>query len=121
MENKKVTLLYMDSLGNNILNFLQNLTLPMLLISLCIFLWIVFKSRSIKTFQSQISIFVIIWIIGETVSTLQENELLYISQNLRNLGLQIHVISMIFFSIMIWLRFSYFQKSQHRLVDNFDQ
>jgi hypothetical protein len=105
----------------HILNYSQNLTLPLLLVSLSIFLWIVFRSRSIKTFQSQISIFVIIWIIGEIANTLQENGWLFISQNLRNLGLQIHVISMIFFSIMIWVRFSYFQKSQHRLVDNFDQ
>jgi hypothetical protein len=104
-----------------ILNYLQNLTLPLLLVSLSIFLWIVFKSRSIKTFQSQISIFVIIWTIGEIANTLQENGLLFILQDLRYLELQIHVISMIFFSIMIWLRFSYFQKSQHRLVDNFDQ
>jgi hypothetical protein len=104
-----------------ILNYLQNLTLPLLFVSLSIFLWIVFKSRSIKTFQSQISIFVIIWTIGEIANTLQENGLLFILQDLRYLELQIHVISMIFFSIMIWLRFSYFQKSQHRLVDNFDQ
>ena len=111
----------MDSLGYSILNFSENLTLPMLLISLCIFLWIVFKSRNIKTFQSQISIFVIIWIIGETASTLQENGLLHMSRNLRSLGLQIHVISMIFFSITIWLRFSYFRNRQHRLADSFDQ
>jgi hypothetical protein len=104
-----------------ILNYSQNLTLPLLLISLCIFLWIVFKSRNIKTFQSQTSIFVIIWIIGEIANTLQENGSLFISQNLRNLGLQIHVVSMIFFSILLWLRFSYFRNSQHRLVDNFDQ
>src|SRR5919197_4321116 len=104
-----------------ILNYSHNLTLPLLLLSLSIFLWIVFKTRSIKTFQSQISIFVIIWIIGEIANTLQENDWLFISQNLRNLGLQIHVISMIFFSIMIWLRFSYFRNSQHRLADNFDQ
>jgi DMSO/TMAO reductase YedYZ heme-binding membrane subunit len=104
-----------------ILNYTGNLTLPLLLVSLGIFLWIVLKSRSIKTFQSQISIFVIIWIIGEIANTLQENGWLFLSQNLRNLGLQIHVISMIFFSVMIWLRFSYFQKSQHRLADNFDQ
>jgi DMSO/TMAO reductase YedYZ heme-binding membrane subunit len=104
-----------------ILNYTQNLTLPLLLVSLGIFLWIVLKSRSVKTFQSQMSIFIIIWIIGEIANTLQENGWLFLSQNLENLGLQIHVISMIFFSIMIWLRFSYFQKSQHRLVDNFDQ
>ena len=104
-----------------ILNYSQYLTLPLLLVSLGIFLWIVFKSRSIKTFQSQISIFIIIWIIGEIANTLQENRWLFASQNLQNLGLQIHVISMIFFSIMIWLRFSYFQKTQHRLVDNPDQ
>ena len=106
-----------------ILNYSQYLTLPLLLVSLSIFLWIVFKSRSIKTFQSQISIFIIIWIIGEIANTLQENRWLFVSQNLQNLGMQIHVISMIFFSIMmwLWLRFSYFQKTQHRLVDNLDQ
>jgi hypothetical protein len=104
-----------------VLNYSQNLTLPLLLVSLSIFMWIVFKTKSVKTFQSQISIFIMIWIIGEIANSLQENGLLFISENLRYIGLQIHVISMIFFSIMIWLRFSYFQKSQHRLVDNFDQ
>jgi len=103
-----------------ILNYSQYITLPSLLVSLSIFLLIVFKSRSIKTFQSQISIFVIIWIIGEIANTLQENRWLFVSQNLQDLGLQIHVVSMIFFSIMLWLRFSYFRNSQHRLVDKFD-
>src|SRR5919198_6656548 len=105
------------SLEQYLLSYSQNLTLPLLLVSLSIFLWIVIKSKSIKTFQSQISIFIIIWIIGEIANTLQENRWLFMSQNLRNLGLQIHVISMIFFSIMIWLRFSYFRNSQHRLAD----
>jgi hypothetical protein len=52
------------SLEQYLLSYSQNLTLPLLLVFLSIFLWIVIKSKSIKTFQSQISMFIIIWIIG---------------------------------------------------------
>ena len=48
--------------------------------SLSIFLWIVIKSRSIKTFHSQLSISIIIWIIGEIANTLQESGQLFVRE-----------------------------------------
>ncbi len=97
----------------------NNLTLPLLVIALGIFFWIVIKSRSIRNFQSQISIFIIIWIMGEITNVLQQNGL-FITQNFEEIGLEIHVAAMVFFSVLLWFRFYYYYKSQRRLADNFE-
>lgn len=55
---------------------------------------------------------------GEIANVLQQNGLL-ISQNFEEIGLEIHVAAMIFFSVLLWFRFYYYHNSQKRLADNF--
>jgi hypothetical protein len=59
-----------------------------------------------------------IWIMGEIANVLQQNGLI-ISQNFEEIGLEIHVTAMIFFSVLLWFRFYYYSRSQKRLTDNF--
>jgi hypothetical protein len=63
------------------------------------------------------SIFLVVWILGEIGDTLQDNGIGIFSVLQGNIGLQIHVISMIFFSIILWLRFYYSERSSKMMVE----
>ena len=109
----------------NIDSIADELTLALLFIALGIFVSFAVRSRSIKNFQFQISVFIIIWILGEIIGVLQNtNEMALLSpviistiMLLPDISLQIHVVSMIFLSSMLWIRFYYSEKSQKQLID----
>ena len=48
-----------------VLDIVSNFTLYLLFVALGIFVWLAWRSRSVKSFQFQISIFLLIWIGGE--------------------------------------------------------
>jgi hypothetical protein len=99
----------------------SGLTIILLFIALSIFIWLVVRSRGITTFQFQISVFIIIWILGEIVGVLQEYQIVMLSSVfnwLPGISLQIHLSSMIFLSVMLWLRFYYSERRQKRLIDD---
>jgi len=95
------------------------LTLILLLIALCIFALIAVRSKSVKTFQFQMSIFIVVWILGEAANTLQASGII-LPRNLQNFGMQIHAVSMVFFGIMLWVRFYYSERAGKKLVDTID-
>ena len=77
-------------------------------ISLIFFGWSSIKSRSIKSFQFLISLFIGLYIIGE----LFEFKEISIFLNLPDgLGSQIHASATIFLTIVIWMRLYNSQKS----------
>lgn len=99
----------------------SGLTTILLFIALSIFIWLAVRSRGITTFQFQISVFIIIWIIGEIIGVLQEYQTIILSPfytSLPDISLQIHVLAMIFLSVMLWLRFYYSERRQKRLIDD---
>jgi hypothetical protein len=99
----------------------SGLTIILLFIALSIFIWLAVRSRGITTFQFQISVFIIIWILGEIVGVLQEYQIVMLSSIfnwLPDISLQIHLLSMIFLSVMLWFRFYYSERRQKRLIDN---
>jgi hypothetical protein len=69
--------------------------------------------------------FVSIIVMGEIIGVLQNtNEIALLSpvitstiMLLPDISLQIHVVSMIFLSSMLWIRFYYSEKSQKQLID----
>jgi phosphatidylglycerophosphate synthase len=63
------------------------------------------------------SIFLLVWILGEIADTLHDNGIVIFSVLQGNVGLQIHVISMIFFSTILWLRFYYSERSSKIMVE----
>ncbi len=66
------------------------------------------------------SIFLIIWILGEITGSLQDSGMVIFPALQGDIGLEIHTISMIFFSVMLWLRFIYSERSGKKMVEDLD-
>ena len=90
---------------------LDSFTIILLLGALGIFVWLAAKSKDIRSFQFQISIFIIIWVLGQVAGSLQDNGTILLSPFQGDIGLEIHVVSLVFFSIMVWLRFYFSQRN----------
>jgi len=92
-------------------------TIVLLLATLSIFVWLAARSKNIRSFQFQISIFIIIWVLGGIVYILQDSGTIVVSPLQGDIGLEINVVAVAFLSIMIWLRFYYSQKSRKRSIE----
>jgi TctA family transporter len=104
-----------------ILLFLMNsITIMLLLGALGIFVWLAVRSRNLRNFQFQLSIFIIIWIVGDMVSFLHDNGIVGFSALQSDLGSGIHVVSMVFFSMMLWLRYYYSERSSKKMIEDID-
>lgn len=88
----------------------------MLLIALGIFAWLTTRSRNIKSFQFQISIFILIWMIGEIVDLLGEEGVVELFST-SEIGVYVHVLAMAMFSAMLWIRFYLSERSGKRIAD----
>jgi len=66
-----------------ILLFMNSITIILLLGALGIFIWLAASDskniKSIKDFQFQISIFIIIWILGDLINVLHDNNIIVFS------------------------------------------
>jgi hypothetical protein len=94
---------------------MDNITPILLFVALGIFIRLAIISKNVRTFQFQISIFIIIWILGEMAGILQDNGILNLSSFQSSVGLEIHVVSMVFFSVMLWLRY-YYSRSAEKMI-----
>jgi hypothetical protein len=94
---------------------MSDITFILSLISLVIFVWLAIRSKNIKVFQFQISIFIAVYILGEM---LENNRIAIFSTLPPDIGSQIHVGSAIFFTIMIWFRFYYAEKRGKKMVES---
>ena len=101
-----------------ILILMNSITTMLLLIALGMFVWLAVRSKNIKTFQFQISIFIIIWISGEISGILQDSGIIVLSPVQGDIGLEIHVVSMVFFSMMLWLRYYYSERSGKKMIED---
>ncbi|HSF49305.1 MAG TPA: hypothetical protein VLA74_00975 [Nitrososphaeraceae archaeon] len=96
--------------------FLEKGTIFLLVISLAVFSWSALRSRSLRKFQFQMSIFVLIWIVGEIIRFLQEEKIFTIF-GVGDLGAVLHTVAMIFFSLMLWIRFYYSRRSGKLMIE----
>src|SRR2546428_6033937 len=101
-----------------LLILMNSITTMLLLIALGMFVWLAVRSKNIKTFQFQISIFIIIWISGEIAGILQDSGIIVLSLAQGDIGLEIHVVSMVFFSMMLWLRYYYSERSGKKMIED---
>ena len=101
-----------------ILILMNSITTMLLLIALAIFVWLALRSKNVRTFQFQISIFLIIWISGEIAGILQDSGIIVLSIVQGDIGLEIHVVSMVFFSMMLWLRYYYSERSGKKMIED---
>src|ERR687885_3002782 len=106
-----------DIAGSNssFLNSMSYVTLILSLIPLIIFIWLAVKSKNIRAFQFQISVFIAVYIIGEII---ENTKIVAFSILPPDIGSQIHVGSAIFFTIMVWFRFYYSEKSGKKMVES---
>jgi glucan phosphoethanolaminetransferase (alkaline phosphatase superfamily) len=106
-----------DIAGSNsiFLNSMSYVTLILSLIPLIIFIWLAVRSKNIRAFQFQISIFIAVYILGEII---ENTKIAVFSVLPSNIGSQIHVGSAIFFTIMLWFRFYYADKSGKKMIEN---
>jgi len=98
----------------------SNITLILLLVALVIFVWLILRSMNVRSFQFQMSIFLIIWILSEIIGSLQDSGIIIFPVLQGDIGLEIHTVSMIFFSVMLWLRFIYSETSNKRTIEDLD-
>ena len=99
--------------NTDFLHSMSDITFILSLIPLVIFVWLAIRSKSIKTFQFQISIFIAVYILGEII---ENNRIAIFSTLSPDIGSQIHIGSAIFFTIMIWFRFYYAEKIWLKVV-----
>jgi len=99
---------------------MSNITLILLLVELGIFVWLAARSKKIRSFQFQMSIFLIIWILGEITGSLQDSGVVIFPVLQGDIGLEIHTVSMVFFSIMLWFRFYYSERSGKKMIEGLD-
>jgi hypothetical protein len=90
------------------------LTSTLFLFSFAILAMLAIKSRTFKSFQSQISIFAGVYVIGEV---LELNTVQNLTRLPADLGSQIHVIATIIIAGVFWSRLIYSSRSVKKLVD----
>src|SRR5215211_7107990 len=97
------------------LHSMSDITFILSLISLIIFVWLAIRSKSIKSFQFQISIFIAVYILGQII---ENNRIPVFSSLPPDIGQQIHVGSAIFFTVMMWFRFYYAEKRGKKMIES---
>jgi hypothetical protein len=97
------------------LQAIGDVTLVLSLATLAIFVWLALRSRDIKSFQFQISIFIAFYLLGEIIESDRIAMYLIFPPDI---GSQIHVGSASFFAIMMWLRFYYAEKRGKEMVES---
>jgi hypothetical protein len=96
----------------------DSLTVILLFGALAIFVWLAARSRNIRSVQFQFSVFIVIWIVGQVIGILQDSGIIVLPLILDDIGLEVHVISLVFLSIMLWVRFYYSESSGKRMVED---
>jgi predicted permease len=108
-----------SSISNNSSDFLHSVgdfTSILSLVPLVIFVWLAIRSKNIKSFQLQISIFIAVYIVGGIIEN-NNGRIAILSVLPPDIGSQIHVIAAIFFTIMIWFRFYYADLRGKKMIE----
>lgn len=97
----------------SVLSFSSGLTLIILFMSLAIFGWLSLRYRNIRSFEFQILIFIIVYVVGEII---EDYKIPFFSA-FPYIGSQIHILSAVFLAIMLWLRLYSVRKSGRNMTD----
>ncbi|PWU80648.1 MAG: hypothetical protein DLM72_11110 [Candidatus Nitrosopolaris wilkensis] len=91
------------------------ITVIILFMSLAIFGWLTVRNRNIRSFEIQITAFIIVYIIGEIIEDYKIPSLLSIPY----IGPQIHTASAVLLAITLWLRLYSVRKSG-KMIDKLE-
>jgi len=114
--------IFETSISDNSSDFLHSVgdfTSILSLVPLVIFVWLAIRSKNIKSFQLQISVFITVYIIGGIIEN-NNGRIAMFSTLPPEIGSQIHVIAAIFFTIMIWFRFYYADLIGKKMIEKPD-
>lgn len=106
--------------ATSVLFIMSNIAIILLLVALGIFAWLAARDKNVRSFQFQVSIFLIVWILGEITGILQGSGIVIFPALQGAIELEIHTGSMIFFSVLLWLRFFYSERSGKKIVEDLD-
>jgi ABC-type uncharacterized transport system permease subunit len=90
-------------------------TLIILFMSLAIFGWRTVRNRNIRSFEFQITVFIVVYIIGEIIEDYKIPSL----SSIPYLGSQIHIVSAVLLAIILWLRLYSVRKSG-KMIDELE-
>ena len=88
-------------------------TLIILFMALAVFGWLAIRYRNIRSFEFQISIFIMVYVVGEIIED-------YNQMPFPNVGSQIHIASAVLLTIILWLRLYSVRKSGREMVDKIE-
>lgn len=114
--------IFETSISDNSSDFLHSVgdfTSILSLVPLVIFVWLAIRSKNIKSFQLQISVFIAVYIVGGIIEN-NNGRIAILSALPPEIGSQIHVIAAIFFTIMIWFRFYYADLRGKKMIEKPD-
>src|SRR6476660_5669406 len=97
--------------------FSSILTIIMLLATIAIFGFLTARYRNIRRFEFQLSIFILLYIIGE-IFELYKFPIL--STSLPYIGPQFHITAALFLAIMLWLRLYSGRRNEYKMIDKFE-
>ena len=83
--------------------------------SLAIFGWLTVRDRNIRSFEFQITVFIVVYIIGEIIEDYKIPSL----SSIPYLGSQIHIVSAVLLAIILWLRLYSVRKSG-KMIDELE-
>jgi hypothetical protein len=89
--------------------------LIILFMSLAIFGWLTVRNRNIRSFEFQITVFIVVYIIGEIIEDYKIPSL----SSIPYLGSQIHIVSAVLLAIILWLRLYSVRKSG-KMIDELE-
>ena len=105
-----------DTVNPDTIYSIGNITSLLILIPLIIFIWLAIKSKNIKSFQFQLMVFILMYLVGQIIEN--NGDSVFFSMLPKDFGSQIHVIAAAFFTIMILFRFYYANPRKKKMIDN---
>jgi hypothetical protein len=105
-----------DTVNPDTIHSIGNITSLLILIPLIIFIWLAIKSKNIKSFQFQLMVFILMYLVGQIIEN--NGDSIFFSVLPKDFGSQIHVIAAAFFTIMILFRFYYANPRKKKMIDN---
>ena len=101
----------------DLLYYGSGLTLAVLLASLAIFGSLSIKYRNIRSFEFQIFIFILVYIVGEI---LENYKIPSLSASLPYLGSQTHIVAAVYLALILWLRIINVRNSGRKTIDKLE-
>ena len=95
----------------------SGLTLIILFMVLAVFGWLAIRYRNIKRFEFQMSIFIMVYVLGEI---LEDYKIPSLSTSLPYVGSQIHIVSAVFLATILWHRLYSVKNSGREMIDKLE-